>query len=257
VPDDQQIVGALRTLASEGDLAGEGAELVASLPGDVGDGLRWQVRALRDSLAAGARLAGWKIGLTSRGSRDAMGAGVRPFGYVLSDGFIASDGRLAAEAFAGCRLEPELCLVIGTRLAGAAVTPADARAAVRSVAPAFEIITVPLPGTPSAAAKVAARLNQRGIAAGAEVPVPADVAATGVQLRHDGSILGSATMAPEVIDDPFLSVARLSAALAPFGLALETGQRVITGSLLAAVPVAAGRWEADFGRLGAVTITIA
>jgi 2-keto-4-pentenoate hydratase len=139
------------------------------------------------TLAAGARLAGWKIGLTSRGSRDAMGVGVRPFGYVLSDGSIASGGRLAAEAFAGCRLEPELCLVIGNRLAGAAVTPADARAAVRSVAPAFEIITAPLPGTPSAAARLAARLNQRGIVTGAEVPVPADIAAAAVQRRqHPG-----------------------------------------------------------------------
>ena len=125
------------------------------------------------------------------------------------------------------------------------------------MARAFEIITAPLPGTPSAAARVAARLNQRGIVTGAEAPVPADLAAAGVQLRHDGSILGSATMAPEVIDDPFLSVARLSAALAPFGLALETGQRVITGSLLAAVSAAAGRWEADFGSVGTVTITIA
>jgi 2-keto-4-pentenoate hydratase len=257
VADDQRIITALRSLATEGDLADEDAGLVASLPGDVEDGLRLQVRALRDSLAAGARLAGWKIGLTSRGSRDAMGAGVRPFGYVLSDGFTASGGRLASAALAGCRLEPELCLVIGSRLAGAAVSPAEARTAVRSVAPAFEIITAPLPGTPSAAARVAARLNQRGIVTGAEAPVPADVTAVGVQLRHDGGILGSATMAPEVIDDPFLSVARLSAALAPFGLGLEPGQRVITGSLLAAVPVETGRWEADFGGLGTVTITIA
>jgi 2-keto-4-pentenoate hydratase len=257
VPDDKQIVTALRALAREGDLTGTGAALIASLPGGVEDGLRWQVRALQDSVAAGARLAGWKIGLTSRGSRDAMGAGVRPFGYVLSDGFIASGAELTAASLAGCRLEPELCLVIGDRLAGAALTSADARAAVRSVAPAFEIITAPLPGTPSAAAKVAARLNQRGIVTGAEAPVPADVRAAGVELRHDGEILGSATMAPEVIDDPFVSVARLSAALAPFGLALEPGQRVITGSLLAAVPAAAGRWEADFGPLGTVTAVIA
>src|SRR5262249_49907461 len=157
---------------------------------------RWQVEALRDSLAAGARLAGWKVGLTSRGARDSMGAGVRPFGYVLSDGFIASGDRVASRELPGCRLEPEMCVIIGTRLAGSAVSRADARAAVKSVAPAFEIITAPLQGAPSAAAKVAARLNQWGIVTGPEVPVPADVRTVGVRLRHDGDLLGSATMAP-------------------------------------------------------------
>jgi len=256
VPDDQQIMTALRALADWDANDDEAAALVASLPGDLEDGLRWQVRALRESLAAGARLAGWKIGLTSRGSRDAMGAGIRPFGYVLADGSIGSREQLASQALSGCRLEPELCLVIGSRLAGPGRSPSDARAAVRSVAPAFEIITAPLPGKPSVAARVASRLNQRGIVTGAEAPVPPDVSTAGVQLRHDGTVLESATMTSEVVDDPFLSVARLCSALAPFGLGLEPGQRIITGSLLAAVPAVAGHWEADFGDLGTVEISI-
>jgi len=255
VADDREIVTALRALADGRD-TGEAAALVASIPGNVADGLAWQIRSLRASQAAGDRLAGWKIGLTSRNSRDLMGTGIRPFGYVLANGFITSGERLTEPALAGCRLEPELCLVIGSDLAGPAVTPSDARSAVRSVAAAFEIITAPLPGTPSVAARVAARLNQRGIVAGAEAPVPPDVATAGVQLRHDGVVLGSATMNRDVIDDPFLSLARLCAALAPYGLGLEAGQRVITGSLLAAVPAVAGHWAADFGDLGTAEITI-
>ena len=43
------------------------------------------------------------------------GLSVRP-GYVLSDGSFASGERLTPAALAGCRLEPELCLVIGDRL---------------------------------------------------------------------------------------------------------------------------------------------
>ena len=256
-PDQRdQVVAALRALAGREYPGEQDLARVASLPGEVTAGLSWQIEALRASLAAGERLAGWKIGLTSRKSRDAMGPGVRPFGYILADGVIASGRSVEAAGLAGCRLEPELCLVVGSRLSGPAVTPQEARAAVRSAAPAFEIISAPLPGRPSAAARVASRLSQRGIVVGAPVPVPGDVTAVSVQLRRDGASLGSATMAPAVIDDPFASLARLCAALAPFDLGLEPGQRVITGSLLSAVPAGSGHWEADFGAVGTVAITV-
>jgi 2-keto-4-pentenoate hydratase len=254
--DRESVLAALHTLERRAGLTGPAALRVAALSGDVGDGLRWQVDTLQESLAVGIKLAGWKVGLTSRGGRDSMGPGVRPFGYILEDAVIASGAQLAARDLAGCRLEPELCLVIGTPLAGKAVTPVDAQAAVRAAAPAFEIITSPLPGSPSPAAKAAARMNQWGIVSGADAPVPADIAAAGVRLRHDGTVLGAAAMSLDIIDDPFLSLARLCAALAPFGLGLEAGQRVITGSLLAAAPAAPGLWEADFGELGTVALTV-
>lgn len=254
--DRESILRALHTLEGRAELTGPAAQRVAELTGEVCDGLRWQVATLRESLARGTKLAGWKVGLTSRGSRDSMGQGVRPFGYIVTDAVIGSGARVAARDLAGCRLEPELCLVMGTPLSGPAVTPQDARAAVRAVAPAFEIVTPPLPGSPSRAAKAAARMNQWGIVSGADVPVPPDITTAGVRLLHDGTVLGSAAMSSDVIDDPFLSLARLCAALAAFGLGVEAGQRVITGSLLAAVPAAPGRWEADFGGLGTVALTV-
>jgi 2-keto-4-pentenoate hydratase len=255
--DRAGLLAALRTLERGQELAGPAAATVAALDGDVDDGLRWQAEALRATLADGARLAGWKVGLSSRGSRDLMGPGVRPFGYILDSGVTLTGGQLTATALAGCRLEPELCLVLGTPLSGPAVTPADARAAVRAAAPSFEIITPSLPGQPSDAAKAAARMNQWGIVAGAETEPPPDITTTGAVLRHDGHVVGSAAMTQDIIDDPFLSLARLCAALAPYGLGLEPGQRVITGSLLAAVPAAPGHWEADFGPLGTAALTIA
>jgi 2-keto-4-pentenoate hydratase len=255
--DRAQLLAALRTIERGQELTGPAAALVAALPGDVHEGLRWQAEALAATLAAGARLAGWKVGLSSRGSRDLMGPGVRPFGYILADGVIDSGTQVTAQALAGCRLEPELCLVMGTRLAGPAVTPAQARAAVRAAAASFEIITPSLPGQPSDAAKAAVRMNQWGIVAGAGAPLPPDITTAAVELRHDGAVLGSASMTQDIIDDPFVSLTRLCAALAPFGLGLEPGERIITGSLLAAIPAEPGRWEADFGPLGTATLTIA
>ena len=42
-----------------------------------------QIRMLRRYEAAGATLAGWKVGLTSARARAALGADVRPFGFSL------------------------------------------------------------------------------------------------------------------------------------------------------------------------------
>ena len=48
-------------------------------------GLERQLVAL-----AGRKNAGWKVGLTSGQARDSMGAGFRPFGYILSERVFSS-----------------------------------------------------------------------------------------------------------------------------------------------------------------------
>src|SRR5262245_32733431 len=53
------------------------------LPKTMEDALEIQLAVLEEMLKRGERLAGWKVGMTSGPSRDAMGAGFRPFGYIL------------------------------------------------------------------------------------------------------------------------------------------------------------------------------
>jgi len=54
------------------------------IPADFGAAYAIQHEILRLS---GSEIGGWKIGWTSRGARDQMGVGFRPFGYVLAGGF--------------------------------------------------------------------------------------------------------------------------------------------------------------------------
>jgi 2-keto-4-pentenoate hydratase len=73
-------------------------------------------------------------------------------------------------------------------------------------------------------------------------------------LRRDGEIVHEGRSDPDTLDDPYLSLARVCAALHPFGLGLEPGQRIITGSVLPGVKLeAGGHFEGDFGALGKVT----
>ncbi|HEX5402665.1 MAG TPA: hypothetical protein VFX16_10225 [Pseudonocardiaceae bacterium] len=71
---------------------------------------------------------------------------------------------------------------------------------------------------------------------------------------RDGVEMGRGGTGPDVVDSPFESLARGARASDTYGLALEPGHRVITGSLLPALPVTEpATFVGEFGPLGTVT----
>src|ERR1700759_766525 len=83
-------------------------------PSELDGGLAGQLAVLSRWEAAGESLSGWKIGLPSRGGRDSMGPGFRPFGYVLASRVLGSGARVAAGS--GFALEPEIGVTMGAPL---------------------------------------------------------------------------------------------------------------------------------------------
>jgi 2-keto-4-pentenoate hydratase len=76
-----------------------------------------------------------------------------------------------------------------------------------------------------------------------------------VELLRDGEPAGSSGSGPDVVDDPYLSLARVAVLLYRYGRALEPGQRILTGSILpGAKTEGAKRYEASFGPLGGVAV---
>jgi 2-keto-4-pentenoate hydratase len=224
----------------------EWAELAAYPVDDVDTGLALQLDVLRRWTDTGSRRGGWKIGLTSRSARDSMGVGVRPFGYVLADRIVPSGATVSLPA--GAKAEPEISVLLGADLRGPDVTPEQARAAVVSVAPALELLSPPLPAGTSRAVRLGHDLNQWGVVVGADVTPDVDLAAVRVTVGDE-----SAASGPDVLDDPFVSLARVCAHLAAHGEFLHAGDRVITGSLLPAIPVPPVL-RAEFAPLGAVEV---
>lgn len=246
---------ALFTVSQGAELDEAGlAALRAYDDADLRDGLPLQLAVAELWQREGDRIGGWKIAWTSRGARDRGGPGFRPFGFILASRIVPSGSVLPVGGIASGGLEPEICVTIGSRLSGPEVTIEQARACAESVAPAFEIVSRRLPGGLSLAARIGNGMNNWGLVVGRSLVPGLALDSLGVELRHDGELLGSGTSGAEFLDDPFLSLTRVTRELHANGLALDPGQRVITGSLTPSVQIAGGVYEATFGELGSVTV---
>ena len=91
--------------------------------------------------AAGERIVGKKIGVTSKAVQDMLGVHQPDFGF-LTDAMQVDDGGtiVIGERMIQPRAEAEIALVLGSSLKGPGVTEADVLAATASVAACFEIV---------------------------------------------------------------------------------------------------------------------
>jgi 2-keto-4-pentenoate hydratase len=255
---DPAVVAVLSQLSHGSPLDDEGAALLAQVGSDsVPEGSRLQLEVLAGRVAEGGRVGGWKIGWTSRGARNGPGAGgLRPFGFVLEDRVLTSGAVLDLDRIPTCKLEPEIALVLGSPIGGPDVTREDARAAVVAVAPAIEVCSSRLRPGMSLAVRVGNALNNWGIVVGRHVPVDeVDLTHLEMSLVCDGYIVGTGHSGPEILDDPFDSLAAVASYLDTFGRRLEASQVLITGSLCEPVLAEPGsRYDAMFGDLGTVSV---
>lgn len=260
VSHDEAAIAALTRIA-HGERVDEEAKAILRSYGDDDpeQGLALQVGVLRSWQAAGEQIGGWKIGMTTRTARDSMGAGFRPFGYVLAsrirdDGVVLAEGEVKPNA----GVEIEIGLTVGRRLAGQDVTAEQARAAVDSVHPAFELVTRRLPSRVGVPIRLGNSLGNWGIVFGEGQDPALPLDSLDVAMFRDDEEIGRGGTGPDVVDSPYESLARVARVLDTHGLALEPGQRVITGSLLPALPVTEpATFVGDFGPLGKVTATFA
>jgi 2-keto-4-pentenoate hydratase len=247
--DDETLLRALVQARLKGSADAE----LSAAGRDLRQALILQLAVLDRLVASGERLGGWKVGLTAGARRDVMGKDFRPFGYVLDSRIFRSGDALAQDEITGCYLEPELCLVLGAPLRGDDIDPVAARAAVRAVAPAFELNEVRLPAGADHATTVADGLGNWGIVLGPEAPVRSDLTETTVELWHDDELVATKTPG-DSMDDPFLSLSRLCGLLHQYGRGLQPGQRVITGSFCNHPVPGPGSWRADFSAIGEVAV---
>lgn len=208
----------------------------------------------------GQRIAGWKIGNTSGDVRDRMGKDFRPFGFILADRMFQSGEEVPFSPTMPCNIEPEICLVMGTPLRGADVTPEEAKAAIRGAAPSFELLEdrVSAPGERAHPTKIVDSLSNWGVVLGEVVDLDALSEITTVELRQDGDHVATVVENDNlIIDDVFLSLSRIVHLLDACGRGLEAGQAVLTGAF-AKVPAAPpSSWHASFSGIGDVEVRLA
>jgi 2-keto-4-pentenoate hydratase len=212
-----------------------------------------QLRVLDRFVAEGESLGGWKVGLTSGKARGRMGQDFRPFGYLLQSRIFPSGATVPVANIRNCHMEPELCLIMGSPLRGDSVDAASAKAAVRAVAPAFEINEIRVRPNSGHALALTDGLSQWGVVLGPEAPVRDGLVDTTVEFSGDGQVIETKTPGA-TMDDPYLSLSRLCRLLHTYGRGLEPGQPVITGSFCHHAITRPGTYRASFSDIGDVSV---
>lgn len=224
----------------------------------VEDAYRIQRLWLDARLAAGARVAGYKVGLTSVATQRAWQAAEPMYGWILDDAVVQDGARLRAGALHKPRLEVELAFVLGAGLDGPDVSIERVLAATERVVPAFEIIAhrteAPRPlvdAIADNAAFAAIVLGHGGIGSR-----ETDLASITATLERNGARLESGVSSSVMDHHPAAAISWLAKALHAAEKRLERGQVILTGTLTRAVEVAAGdAFRADYGALGRVNVS--
>ena len=222
------------------------------------------LRARRE--AAGARIVGHKVGLTSRAMQEMLGVDQPDFGYLTDAMVLPSGARVGAAALIAPRVEAEIAFRLGAPLRGPGLDVAAVLAATDALAPALEVIDsriadwrIRLADTVADNASSARVVVGEFVAlAGLELDLAAVEATTRVR-AGDGDVAEVTGAGAAGLGHPAGAGAWLADALARFaGEELRAGQVILPGAMARALPVAAGSTvTATFGVLGEVAATFA
>jgi 2-oxo-3-hexenedioate decarboxylase len=217
--------------------------------------VQWALRDRR--LAAGRRITGLKMGLTSRAKMQQMGVDTPIYGFLLDEYHVPADSDLATAGLIHPRVEAEVALVTRTALQGPGCTVASALAAVDHTLPALEVIDSRYQGFKfDLASVVADNASSARYVAGttARAIDELDLPALDVVLAKNGEDVASGAGAA-VLGHPALSLAMLANLLALREQEIPAGTFVMTGGVTEAIAAQAGdRFEARYQHLGSLSV---
>jgi len=207
-------------------------------------------------IAAGARLIGHKVGLTSKAMQRSSQIDEPDYGHLLDTMMIADGARVPHENYCLPRVEIELAFILGKALEGPGVGLPDVLRATEYVVPAIEIVDARLQDPRKIVDTVADNGAAAGIVIGGRPVGPRDI-----DLRWAGGILyrnaeiEETGLAAGVLGHPALGVAWLANKLGAHGVALESGHLVFAGSFTRVVFARKGdTLHGDFGPLGGIAV---
>ncbi len=225
----------------------------------VADAYAIQLANVDHAVAAGRRIIGHKVGLTSRAMQEMLGVGEPDFG-VLTDDMLIDDGAdVDLASLLQPRVEAEIALVLERQLQGPGVTVADALGAIGYVVPAFEIIDsriadwrISLPDT------IADNGSSARFVLGAQRTSIAglDLRLIGMAFSRNGVFVDSGAGAA-ALGHPARCVAWLANKLAGFDVVLAAGEVILPGALHRAVDATPGDFFlAEFAQIGSVRVRV-
>ena len=208
------------------------------------------------NLAAGRKLVGRKIGLTSKAMQQATGISEPDYGVMFDDTVYSSGSGIPVDHFSNVRVEVELAFVLATPLEGPDCTLDDALAAVDFAVPALEILNshIELEGR-TIVDTIADNAAYGAMVLGDTHRRPDEIDLRWVPgLLYKNDEIEETGVAAGVLDHPVRGVAWLANKLHQHGARLEAGEIILAGSFTRPVWVSRGDTvRCDYGPMGVIT----
>ena len=226
---------------------------------DIDDAYRISLRFLERRTAAGERVIGKKIGVTSKPVQDMLGVHQPDFGF-LTDRMHVADGSTVSLVKAGLiqpRAEGEIAFVLKKDLKGPGVTADQVLDATDYVSPCFEIVDSRIRDWKIKIQDTVADNASCGvfvIGKDRVQPHAIDLAAVKMDIRKNGAHVASG-LGSAVQGHPATAVAWLANTLGRFGIPFLAGEVILSGSLAPLLPALPGdRFHMTLAGIGEASI---
>jgi len=217
------------------------------------------LRMMSRRIEAGERVIGKKIGVTSRAVQAMLKVDQPDFGF-LTDSMLFEDGftlSLGEHQLIQPRAEGEIAFKLKSTLEGPGVTARQVMAATESVMPCFEIVDSRIDNWQIKIQDTVADNASCGVfilGKQAIDPAKLDLAALEMTVSKNNHSISRGKGAA-VQGHPANAVAWLANTLGRFGIALEAGEIILSGSLVPLEPVKAGdHMSLEAAGLGCVSV---
>jgi 2-oxopent-4-enoate/cis-2-oxohex-4-enoate hydratase len=223
----------------------------------IDDAYRISLDILARRRADGERVIGKKIGVTSQAVQDMLGVHQPDFGFLTDRMRVADQIDIAALRLIQPRAEAEIAFLLRTALTGPGVTAADVVDATEAIAPCFEIVDSRIANWEIGIVDTVADNASCGVfALGADRADPraCDLPALRVTVTKNGAQL-SEGIGAAVQGSPAEAVAWLANTLGGYGVTLDAGDVILSGSLVPLEPAArADRFEMHLHGVGGCAV---
>lgn len=208
--------------------------------------------------AENTKLAGWKLGLTSKAKQQMMGVHEPSYGVLLENMYVSPNEPISVAPFIHAKIEPEIAFVFKKDLEGPVVTVAEVLAATDYVTAAMEIIDSRYINFNFTLPDVIAdnSSSSRYILSSARHNVTdVNLELMGCVFKKDEEVLATTTAA-SVMGNPARAVTWMANKLLARGQKVRAGQVVLSGALTGAETIVAGStYSVSFDGLTGIDVT--
>lgn len=259
----QQIAAAAASLDQAERSRNQIGLLSQAYPGmSLDDAYAVQAEWVKQKIAAGRRVIGWKIGLTSKAMQYALNIDIPDSGVLFDDMLFEDGASIPEDRFIQPRIEAEVAFVMKADLAGPDVSVFDVLNATDYVTPALEILDTRVlrldPETKQARTivdTVSDNAANAGIVLGGRAMRP-----DALDMRWMGAIVSRNAEVEEtglgagVLNHPARGIVWLAKRLHAYGERISAGQIVLAGSFIRPIEARHGDTiTSDFGPYGTVS----